>query len=46
MSHEESINFINLCIKALKDRLILNTSNWRLDVLDLEKNHKIQYIEV
>lgn len=46
MTHDESINFINLCIKALKEKLILNTSNWRLDVLDLNKNHETQYIEV
>lgn len=35
MSEEESISLLMNCLKVLKERLLLETSKWSLDILDL-----------
>lgn len=44
MSEAEALFFIQLCLKALKERLVLDTSNWYLDIMEntgLTKSNEI-----
>ena len=45
LTHDESVDFINLCIKALKEKMILDSSHWRLDLLDKNGEHSVQYLK-
>lgn len=45
MSHDESVELINMCIKTLKEKMVLDASKWRLDVIDTNGDHQVQYIE-
>ncbi|OQS53629.1 PRE1 [Ecytonucleospora hepatopenaei] len=45
MNHDQAVDLINRCIKALKEKMVLDASKWRMDVLDKNNEQEIQYIE-
>ncbi|KAL6120459.1 hypothetical protein NUSPORA_02809 [Nucleospora cyclopteri] len=44
MNEGECMNLINLCIKTLKEKLILDTNSWRVDVISNEGRHEYKYL--